>query len=147
MADDPNLGIPEDEAISVSLNRLAVAAEDLAARQRPVEQRSKLNTWGLALVLALALAIVGVGLQNRETAHRVEDQARTNSELTNQVKDCIDPAGKCYRESRSRSGDVERRVLEDQAVKARVQLEAVCDLFDTHGSPRPSECGPDQPDR
>jgi hypothetical protein len=151
MADDLNPvtrdGIDENEAISVNLARLATAAEELAIRQRPVEQRSKLNTWALALVVVMAAAIVVMGLQNRQIAQAAADQAFTNATLTAQIKDCLDPSGQCYKDSRARSGDVERRVLADQAEKARTQLEAVCDLYDTHGAARPVECGPDQADR
>lgn len=136
--------VDEDAAISVNLGRLATAAEVLAARQGPVETRSKVLTYAAAAILVVALGATWVGVQNRGLAQTAGEQARTNATLTAQIKDCLDPSGQCYRDSRARSGDVERRVLADQAEKAATQLEVVCDLFDTHRVPRPEQCGPDR---
>lgn len=137
----------EDETIAQSFARLSRSAEILAERVAPVERRSKAQTWltGVAIV-----AIVGVLLQGLQTHDLVETagaQARTNATLSTQIRDCIDPTGKCFADSRSRTGEIERRILADQARRAEEQLEVVCDLFDSHGQERPAACGPDKPDQ
>jgi hypothetical protein len=141
MADGLNLveGDPDEEPVEVSMARIARSSERLADRLAPVENRSKWQTIGLVLVLVVALVAGVVGLENRRLT-------RSTEELTAQIKDCIDPTGECYRESRSRTGEVERRILADQAARSAEELEAVCDLFDGHGMTRPVQCGPDRPD-
>jgi hypothetical protein len=129
----------EAESLEVSMAKIARSSERLANRLAPVETRSKWQTIGLALVLVVALAAGLVALENRKLT-------RSTSELSGQIKDCIDPSGQCYKDSRSRTGDVERRILADQAARSAEQLETVCDLFDGHGLTRPAVCGPDRPD-
>ena len=136
----------EAEPLEVSMAKIARSSERLAHRLAPVERRSLLQTIGLAIVIVVALSAGVIALQNRHIAQAAADAADTNATLTQQIKDCLDPSGQCYKDSRARTGDVERRILADQAARSAEQLESVCDLFEVHKASRPAQCGPDRPD-
>lgn len=115
-----------DETISAGLNRLASVAERIEARLRPVEHRSLWNVVGTVAIIVLVVV--------------ASFQAKSNGELTEQVRDCIDPSGQCYRDSRSRTGEVERRILADQARRSEQLLSAVCAHIAEQGQTLPGEC-------
>lgn len=136
-----------DGEIAVELGRLADSAEALARQLTPVERRTAVQTWALAGLVALVIVVAILAAQNRTVANEAGDQARVNRDISAQIRDCLDPSGQCYKDSRSRTGEVEKRILTDQQTRSATALEVVCDLFDAQGLRRPEACGPDLPDK
>lgn len=142
MADDPRhaeaelAGLSDDDlSIATQLARVAAAMIDLTAELRESQPRMKRidrrSFWQVltsivgVLLVALLLSLVIGGYQ-----------------VVAVIKDCTDPAGQCYRESRSRTGEVEARIMKAQADAMDRNLKAVCAVFVEHRLAKPPECPP-----
>lgn len=112
--------------LTCAMTKVADGLQRTTPTLETVDRRSRLQSWTIG---ALLLATLGVGAVGW-TAKGIGDQ----------IKSCIDPAGDCYRESRSRTGEVEGRIVSDQAARSERNLRAVCAVFVEHRLPSPVEC-------
>lgn len=142
LAEGPLLSEQEDLSIAQQLANVAIAMSDLVRElqlNRPdVQTIRRRSGWQLVAALALVAACAGLGLLawgNRNLTIAVTEQNAI-------IGDCINPAGRCYQDSRSRTGEVEKRILTDQANRSNGILAAVCSFIDQHGLDLPVECGP-----
>lgn len=135
--DDPrlldDLGDDDDVSIAESLARVAVAMHDLTdqlARNEPkINRIERRSFWSILMSLALVLAVVLLMISTV-----------MNYTIVSYIRDCTDPSGQCYIESRARTAGVEQRVLSAQRADSDKTLRAVCAVFDEHDLTKPPEC-------
>lgn len=117
------------EALTSVSRSMTAFAEQLARTQPAVDKIERRSWWqvlGLGVVTLLGVAIVILAWNTRA--------------LTGVVQDCIDPAGKCYQDSRVRTGEIQRSIVNAQHEDMQRNLAAVCAIFPEHGLTLPPEC-------
>lgn len=123
----------DDTTIAEQLARVAVAMHELTeqlGRSEPkINRIERRSFWSILMSVALVLAVVLL------LATTVFGFA-----VVSYIRDCTDPAGSCYQESRARTAGVEQRVLSAQKADAERTLRAVCAEFDAHHYVKPPEC-------
>jgi hypothetical protein len=120
-------------ALAESNNRLA----DELALNRPNIDVLKRRAWwqnvGLAAVILAVLGLAALTISNRALASSVQEQ-------THVIRDCIDPAGQCYRDQRTRTGEIQRSIIEAQRADSQRGQVTTCGLYDALKVRRPPEC-------
>lgn len=139
--DDPNLrddlGADEDTDVSISASLARVAVEMHRLTKQLAKNEPKINTierrsfWS---IFVSAFLVLGVVLLFATTV--------MGFTVVSYIRDCTDPAGQCYRDSRARTTEVEARILKAQKDEAERTLGAVCAVFDGHNMDRPADCPP-----
>lgn len=116
---------PED-ADPTGLRAAAAAMTTLAETLDRVDRRSKGQT---VLMLLLVAVIVLNGLV-----------AIGNHSVGTTIEDCINPSGQCAQQSRQRTSEVQRGIIESQRADQDRQLRALCTLTIEHELKVPAEC-------
>jgi hypothetical protein len=117
------------EALTSVSRSMSAFAEQLARTQPAVDKIERRSWWqviGLCVVTMLGVAIIVLALNTRA--------------LTGVVQDCIDPSGKCYQDSRVRTGEIQRSIIDGQHQDMLRNLSAVCAIFPQHNMAVPAEC-------
>lgn len=118
---------PDDENDPTGLRAAAAAMTKLAETLDRVDRRSKSQTGLMGLLVIVASLLVVVAFGNRA--------------ITATIEDCINPAGHCYQESRARTADVQRAVIEAQREDLNRNLRVVCSIVEQHPDmDMPPEC-------
>jgi hypothetical protein len=117
------------EALTSVSRSMSAFAEQLARTQPAVDKIERRSWWqiiGLSVLSMLTIAVVLLALNTRS--------------LTGVVQDCIDPTGQCYQQSRARTGEIQRSIVDAQHQDMLRNLGAVCSIIVQHGLAVPPEC-------
>lgn len=113
-------------AAAAAMTKLANELRADRPKVRDIDRRSRRQDVIMVLVAIMAVASGVIALGNRSIGAAIQD--------------CIDPTGQCYRDSRSRTSDVQRAVIEQQHGDAVKTLSAVCSFIEQHSLTMPPEC-------
>lgn len=125
---DPS-GTPESDGLHEAAEAMALLAAELRAdrpKVRDIDRRSRRQDVVLVLVGVMA-ALSGI-------------VAFGNWQLSNTIKDCIDPTGHCYTESRARTSEVQKAIVAGQHEDAARIMNTVCVFISEHRLDPPPEC-------
>lgn len=118
---------PDGDSDLYGLREAARAMTRLADTLDRVDRRSRSQTILMGLMAAVLVLSGVVAFSTRQVAATVED--------------CIHPGGQCYQESRTRTGEVQRAIVDAQHADLTRNLTVVCSIIAQHGDMQiPREC-------
>lgn len=125
----------DDVSIAEQLARVAVAMNELtsalAQSQPKINRIERRSFWSILMSVALVVSVVLLTISTV-----------LSYSVVSYIRDCTDPAGACYQESRARTAGVEQRVMAAQKADSDKTLGALCALIEEHKLGRPPECPP-----